>query len=232
MHVWSYSLKISNRQLSTKRWTRCYVIIYCYILIKTVVFILDARPVFSVNIYSRCQTGVFCEYMCGTAPSGVKPSATCWGMIFQCNVNVITYSVCYRCVMGVLWMCYERVMDMLWMCYGCVMNVCWMCYECVMHVLWMCDGCVMNVWWMCYECVMDVSWTCAGCVMNVWWMCYKCVMGVLWMCDGCVMDVKDVLLMCEGYVMDALGMCYGCVSCIVNGIVSVMLLLFVIKLFC
>ena len=48
------------------------------------------------------------------------------------------------------------------------------------------------------------------------------MMDVLWM--------LKVLLMCEGCVMDALGMCYGCVSCIVNGIVSVMLLLFCDKI--
>ena len=97
-------------------------------------------------------------WICGTAPSCLKPSATRWGMmIFQCY----WYYVC--CV---LWMCYECVMDD-------------MCYECVMNVL-----CVMDVLWMCYECVMDVLWMCEGCVMDVLWMCEGCVMdawGMLWM---------------------------------------------------
>ena len=131
--------------LSTKRWKRCYVIFF----LTTVVFIRDARPVFSGS-------------MAGTAPSCWKPSATRRGMIFQCNVIVIIYAVycgCYECVMNVWLMCYE-----------CVMNVSWMCYECRMNVLWMCYGCVMNVLWMCYECVMDVwgmCWMHWGCVRDV-----------------------------------------------------------------
>ena len=125
------------RKLSTKRWKCC-----CDILTKTAVFIPDARPVFSMN-------------MCGTASSGLKPSAKRRGMIiFQCNVIVIMFAVCYGCVMNVLWMCY-----------GCVMNVLWKCYESVVDVLWMCYG------WMCYGCVMDGL----GIVRNVlrmyaWWM--------------------------------------------------------------
>ena len=118
-------------------------------------------------------------WICGTAPSCSKPSATRWGMmIFQCYC----YYVC--CV---LWMCYECVMDVLWMCYECVMNVLWMCYESVMRVLWECYGCygcvryVMDVWgmlWMCevcYGCVKDV------CVMDEWWIfyiyCVSCIVN-------------------------------------------------------
>ena len=89
-------------------------------------------------------------WICGTAPSWLKPSATRWGMmIFQCY----WYYVC--CV---LWMCYECVMSVL----------------CVMNVLWMCYGCVMDVWGMCYGCVRDVM-DALGIVINklrmyVWWM--------------------------------------------------------------
>ena len=126
----------------------------------------DARPVFSMN-------------MCGTAPSGLKPSAKRRGMIiFQCNVIVIMFAVCYGCVMNVLWMCYGCVMNVLWMCYESVMKVLWKCYESVMEVLWMCYGCVVDVLWVCYGCVMSVLWVCYGCVryvmdvlrMYAWWM--------------------------------------------------------------
>ena len=118
------------------------------------------------RVHSRCQTGVLCK-MCDTAPSCSKPSATRWGMIFQCNVIVIMFAVCYESVMNVLWMCYESVMNVLWMCYECVMKVLWECYESVMKVLWMCCGCVMGVLWVCYGCVryvMDVL------RMYAWWM--------------------------------------------------------------
>ena len=96
------------------------------------------------RVHSRCQTGVLCK-MCDTAPSCSKPCATRWGMIFQCNVIVIMFAVCYECVMNVLWMCYGCVMDVLWMCYGCVMGVLWMCYGCVMGVM---DVLRMYAWWM------------------------------------------------------------------------------------
>ena len=129
------------------------------IFLTTVVFIPDARPVFSGK-------------MCGTAPSCLKPSATRRGMIFQCNVIVIMLWVCYMCVMNVLWMCY-----------GCVMNVLWECYESAMKVLWMCYGCVMDVWgmlWMCevcYWCVKDV------CMMDEWWIfyiyCVSCIVNCI-----------------------------------------------------
>ena len=121
----------------------------------TVVFIPDARPVFSGNV-------------CGTAPSCLKPSATRRGMIiFKCNVIVIMFAVCYGCVMNVLWICYE-----------CVMKVLWECYESVMEVLWKCYESVMKVLWKCYESVMKVLWMCDGCVryvmdvlrMYAWWM--------------------------------------------------------------
>ena len=121
----------------------------------TVVFIPDARPVFSGN-------------MGGTAPSCLKPSATRRGMIFQCNFIVIIYAVycgCYECVMNVLWMCDEYVMNVFWMCHGCVMNVLWMCYGCVRDVLWMCEGCYGCIG-DCYGCVKDV------CVMDEWWIFY------------------------------------------------------------
>ena len=133
-------------------------------------FIPDARPVFFLN-------------MCGTAPSCLKPSATRWGMIFQCNAIVMS-AVCYGCVMNVLWMC----MDVLWMCYECVMNVSWMCSE------------------MCYGCVMGVSWMHWGCVMDALGMCYGCIGDVLWMCWGCMRDgwMMDILylpcmLYCKWY---------------------------------
>ena len=118
------------------------------------------------RVHSRCQTGVLCK-MCDTAPSCSKPSATRWGMIFQCNVIVIMFAVCYECVMNVLWKCYESVMKVLWECYESVMKVLWKCYGCVIDVLSMCYGCVMGVLWVCYGCVryvMDVL------RMYAWWM--------------------------------------------------------------
>ena len=128
-------------------------VLFVIFFLTTVVFIPDARPVFSGN-------------MGGTAPSCLKPSATRRGMIFQCNFIVIIYAVycgCYECVMNVLWMCDECVMNVLWMCHGCAMNVLWMCYGCVRDVLGMCEGCVRDV--------MDAL----GIVMDVlrmyaWWM--------------------------------------------------------------
>ena len=147
------------------------------------------------RVHSRCQTGVLCK-MCDTAPSCSKPSATRWGMIFQWNVIVIMFAVCYECVMNVLWMCYESVMKVLWE-----------CYESVMRVLWER-----------YESVMDVLWMCYGCVIDVLWMCYGCVMGVLWMCEVCYGRVKDVCVMDEWWIFYIY-----CVSCIVNGIVIVIL---------
>ena len=155
--MWRYSDFICNyggivRQLSTKRWTCSYDI-----LTKTAVFIPDARPVFSMN-------------MCGTAPSGLKPSAKRRGMIiFKCNVIVIMFAVRYGCVMNVLWMCYECVMNVLWMCYESVMRVLWERYESVMKVLWKCYGCVMGVLWVC-----EVCYGCVRYVMDVW--------GMLWTC--------------------------------------------------
>ena len=128
-------------------------------------FIPDARPVFSMN-------------MCGTAPSGLKPSATRRD-IFQCNVIVI-----------MLWVCYECVMDVLWLCYESVMNVLWKCYESVMKVSWKCYGCVMDVLWMLYcECVMDV-------------------LGMLWMHLGCVRDVlwQYAWRMNDGYFISTVWM--------------------------
>ena len=106
------------------------------------------------------------RWMCGTAPSCLKPSATRRGMIFQCNVIVIMLWVCYMCVMNVLWMCYECVMRVLWERYESVMKVLWKCYESVMDVLWMCYESVMIVLWKCYESVVDV-W-----VMDEWWIFY------------------------------------------------------------
>ena len=123
--------------------------------------------------------------MCDTAPSCSKPSATRWGMIFQCNVIVIMFAVCYECVMNVLWKFYESVMRVLWERYESVMKVLWMCY---------------------------------GCVIDLLWMCYGCVMGVLWMCEVCYGRVKDVCVMDEWWIFYIY-----CVSCIVNGIVIVIL---------
>ena len=169
------------------------------IFLTTAVFIPDARPVFSLNV-------------CGTAPSGLKPSAKRRGMIiFQCNVIVIMFAVCYECVMNVLWMCYESVMSVM-----SVMRVLWECYECyeryesVMKVLWRCYEGDMDVLWMCYGCVMGVLWVCYGCVMDVW--------GMLWMCEVCYGCVKDVCVMDEWWIFYIY-----CVSCIVNGIVIVIL---------
>ena len=142
--------------LSTKRWKHCYVIFF----LTTVVFIPDARPVFSGN-------------MGGTAPSCLKPSATRRGKIFQCNVIVIMFVVCYECVVKVLWKCNESVM-----------NVLWMCYECVMDGLWLCEGCVRDVWGMDWGCVKDV------CVMDECWIfyiyCVRCIVNgivivILWL---------------------------------------------------
>ena len=149
---------------------------------KTLKWLLVYIVTKTCRVHSRCQTGVLCK-MCDTAPSCSKPSATRWGMIFQCNV--IMFAVCY-----------ESVMKVLWMCYGCVMNVLWKCYESVMRALWKC-----------YESV-----------MNVLWMCYGCVMGVLWMCEVCYGRVKDVCVMDEWWIFYIY-----CVSCIVNGIVIVIL---------
>ena len=117
------------------------------IVTKTVVFIPDARPVFSVNMWHGTQ-------------------------LLKALCNTLRYEdiamKCYRYyVCCVLWMCGD----------GCVMNVLWMCYECVMDVLWTCYGRVMDVLWMCYGCygcVTDVLWTCYGRVMDVLWMCYGC----------------------------------------------------------
>ena len=121
-------------------------------------FIPDARPVFSMN-------------MCGTAPSGLKPSAKRRGMIiFQCNV-VMMFAVCYGCVMNVLRMCFGCVINMLWKCYESVVKVLWKCCESVMKVLWKCYGCIMDVLWMCYGCVMDVLWIVRNVLrMYAWWM--------------------------------------------------------------
>ena len=125
------------------------------IVTKTVVFIPDARPVFSVNMWHGTQ-------------------------LLKALCNTLRYEdiamKCYRmlCVMNVWWwMCHECVMNVLWMCYGSVMNVLWMCYGRVMDVLWMCYGC--------YGCVMDVLWTCHGCVMDVLWMLWM-HWGLLLMC--------------------------------------------------
>ena len=134
------------------------------IFLTTVVFIPDARPVFSGNV-------------CGTAPSCLKPSATRRGMIiFQCNVIVIMFAVRYGCVMNVLWMCYECVMRVLWERYESVMKVLWKCYESVMGVLWVCYGCVryvMDVWgmlWMCEVCYGRVRYVMDVLRMYAWWM--------------------------------------------------------------
>ena len=129
------------------------------------------------RVHSRCQTVFLCK-MCDTAPSCSTPSATRWGMIFQCNVSVIMFAVCYESIMKVLWMCYGCVLNVLWMCYECVMKVLYKCYESVMRALWKCYESVMKVLWMCYRCVMDVLWVCYGCVryvmdvlrMYAWWM--------------------------------------------------------------
>ena len=67
--------------------------------------------------------------------------------------------------------------------------------------------CVMNVLWMCYESV-----------MRVLWKCYENVLDVLWMCEVCYGCVKDVCVMDEWWVFYIY-----CVSCIVNGIVIVIL---------
>ena len=92
-----------------------------YIVTKTVVFIPDARPVFFVN-------------MCGTAPSGLKPSQHAEMWCF----NAMLLLLYLLCVMEVLWMCYECVKNVFWMCYECVVNVLRMCYGCVTDVLGMC----------------------------------------------------------------------------------------------
>ena len=121
-------------------------------------FIPDARQVFSLN-------------MCGTAPSCLKPSATRWGMIFQCSAIVVMSAVCYECVVSVLWMCYECIMNV----YGYVMDMLWMCYGCIMDVL----GIVRNVlrmyaWWIFYI-------YCVNCIVN------GIVIVILWLyCDETV----------------------------------------------
>ena len=145
------------------------------IFLTTAVFIPDARPVFSLNV-------------CGTAPSGLKPSAKRRGMIiFQCNVIVMMPAVCYMCVLDVLWMCYESVMRVLWECYE--------CYESVMRALWKRYESVIKVLWKCYESVMKVLWKCYGCVMAVLWVCEEC------MRDGWMMDILYLLckLYCKWY---------------------------------
>ena len=140
-------------------------------------FISDARPVFYVNVARH-----------PVVKSPLQHAEVWWYF----NVIVVTYAMCYECVMNVLWICYECVMNVLWMCYGCVMDVIWMCYGCVMGVLWVCYGCVMDVLWMC--CVMGVLWVCYGCVMDVLWMCEVCY--------GCVRYAMDVLRMYAWWMND------------------------------
>ena len=111
------------------------------------------------RVHSRCQTGVFWEYVWhGT-------------QLFKALCKTLRYAISMQCycyyACCVLWMCYEHV---LWMCYECVMNVSWMYHECVMR-------CVMDVLWMWgmgYGCVRDIM-DALGIVINVlrmyaWWM--------------------------------------------------------------
>ena len=128
------------------------------------------------RVHSRCQTGVFGEYVWhGTQLFIALCNTPRYDISMQCYryyVMSMLY-VCYECVMDVLWMCYEGVMKVLW--------VLWERYESVMKVLWMCYGCVMDVWgmlWMCevcYGCVKDV------CVMDTWWIfyiyCVSCIVN-------------------------------------------------------
>ena len=82
--------------------------------------------------------------------------------------------------------------------------------SCACYVLWKCSESVMDVWGVCY-----------GCVTDVWGMCYGCVrdvMDALGMGYGCV---KDVCVMDEWWIFYIY-----CVSCILNGIVIVILWLF------
>ena len=70
--------------LSTKRWKRCYVIFFLTI----------------VGVHSKCQTGVFWEYVW---------HGTQW---FKALCNTLRYDVSMQCycyyVCCVLWMCYEQ----------------------------------------------------------------------------------------------------------------------------
>ena len=157
------------------------------------------------RVHSRCQTGVFWWYVWhGT-------------QLFKALCNTPRYDISMQCssyryyVMNMLDVWYECVMDVLWKCYGCVMKVLWKCYESVMDVLRMCYGCVryvMDVWgmlWMCEEC-----YGCVRNVMDVW--------GMLLMCEVYYGCVKDVCVMDEWWIFYIY-----CVSCIINGIVIVIL---------
>ena len=127
--------------------------------------------------------------------------------LWICNTPRYDISMqCYRYyVMSMLDVWYECVMDVLWKCYESVMRVLWMCYGCVMYVLWMRYGCVMDVLRMC-----EASYVCVRYVMDVW--------SMLWMCEVCCGCVKDVCVMDEWWIFYIY-----CVSCIVNGIVIVIL---------
>ena len=130
------------------------------------------------RVYSRCQTGVFYEYVW---------HGTQW-------FKALCKTPRYDDISMLSELCYEYVICVLWMCYKCVVDVSWMCHECVMNVSRMCHECVMDVSWMCYGCVMDVSWMCHRCVMDVLWMCYGCY--------GCVRYVMDVLRMYAWWMND------------------------------
>ena len=113
------------RQLSTKRWKRCY-------------FILWLELSCSFQMPDRC----FREYVWhGTqlvkALSKTPRYDDISMLLSLCLLWVMEVLwMYYGCVINVWWMCYECVMDVLWRYYGCVMNVLWMlCYECVMDVM-------------------------------------------------------------------------------------------------
>ena len=158
------------RQLSTKRWKRCY-------------FILWLELSCSFQMSDRC----FCEYVWHGTQLVKALCKTLWyddislllSLCLLCDVEVLwmCYWICYECVMNVLWICDECVMDMSWV--WCVMNVLWICYESVVDVLWMC-----------YECVMDAVYECVVDVWGMLWMHWRWVKDVVriyawWMNDGC-----------------------------------------------
>ena len=161
-----------------------------------------------------CILFVITAELCASYQQNVE--SVIWYFPNNCRVHS-------RCQTGVFWenvwhgtqlfkaLCNTPRYDISMQCYRYyVMSMLYVCYECVMDVLWMCYESVMRVLWKCYESVMKVLWKCYESVMDVW--------GMLWMCEVCYGCVKDVCVMDEWRIFYIY-----CVSCIVNGIVIVIL---------
>ena len=116
---------------------------------------------------------------------------------------MVALSLCYSCIIHVLFLHYHCVIFALSLCYSCIIPMLFvlsLCYTSVIHVipvLSMCYSCVIPKWSLYYSCViLALS------------LCYSCIIPVLFVLSLCYPFVIHIIPVLYIWVTHVLSLCY------------------------